>query len=232
MQPTPNTTFPLHASLAWWYGKWRSSSDPPTWRDLEASLSPSLLPHIIVGEAKTEQAPVRYRYVGKMLSARVGTDPTGSRVDEFLTGDQLALVMSLNGAVRKSGRPVLSLSDARDDQGDGVAAAVPRLWRLFLPLRLVNENRRPVVVVALAFDDAGRSADERLRLQAVLPCRAVDEVSREALPAVGPERLRAEVARCRHVARFVEPSALASSLEETARQCDAQAARLERLLNR
>jgi len=232
MQLTPNTTFPLHDLLAWWYGKWRraSSSEPPTWRDLDTNLPSYLLPHIVVTEAKTDRAAFRYRYVGEVFGARLDTDLTGNRVDELFSGGHLALIMSLDCAARISGRPVLSLSNPRKDREDAVAAAVPPLWRLFLPLRLLKGNRRGLVIEAVAFDDSDRSAEEREALAIVHPVNAIDEVSRETLPALSPKRLRAEVVRCRRVTRYAQPSTLASLLENTALHCEAQAARLDQLL--
>src|SRR5690242_11626576 len=159
MQPTPNTTFPLHDLLAWWYGRWRASPsfEPPTWRDLDTNLPSSLLPHIVVTEAKTDRAAFRYQYVGEIFGARLDTDLTGNRVDELFSGGHLTLIMSLDRAARASGQPVLSLSDARKNREDA-AAAVPPLWRLFLPLRLLKGNRRGLVIEAVAFDDIDRSA--------------------------------------------------------------------------
>jgi hypothetical protein len=191
--------------LRFWESK-RGEARIPPWHDgMTAEFPTEIAPHMIV--ARFDAPAGRYFFFGEACVGRIGFDPTGLRLDEFLAGGMLRYVTDIVRAAQQNDAPVFSYCLYQ------VPGEEPmRTGRVFAPFA-------PDVVVALQLFDASRAPLSRYARHSTF-----EEVVRKRI-LTGAEAMRKleQAARFHRLGRTVHETPLADELVAAARGFDAEA---------
>ncbi len=168
---TPSLPFadqPLLMEAALYWAAKRSSRTMPQLADISpVDLPRPLLPHLLLADIETMPFRVRYRVTGSEIAARMGRALIGFTVDDVMSGDYGAYLMSLYRSVYDTAQPVYSESTFKWNTG-----GQQRTHRLLLPLTHVTNPEREnqvdaVMAVQVWPDDAQgiMSAPSRMTLR-------------------------------------------------------------------
>lgn len=97
------------AMLRFWESQ-RGGAPLPVWSDGTLGACPAEIAPWLAAARLDGKGGARYLYVGAACVARLGVDPTGLRVDEFLRGAVLRYVTDIQETARRHGAPIFSYS--------------------------------------------------------------------------------------------------------------------------
>lgn len=194
------------ALLRFWESQRRGASLPP-WSDAAIASFPAEIASWLVAARLDGKGGARYFYAGAACVSRLGADPTGLRVDEFLAGAVLRYVTDIQETARRHGAPIFSYCLYHVGGDKPIRTA-----RLFAPFS-------PDVMLALQLFDPTESP-----LLHYARRGEFEEIVRKRIRA-GEEPLRSleQAARFHRLARAVHPRSLGDDLIVAARSFDAAA---------
>jgi hypothetical protein len=184
----------------------RGDAAVPAWQEgTIAALPAEIAPYVIAAHCKG--ASGRYFFFGASCIERIGFDPSGQTLDEFLRGGMRRYVGDMARAAQESAAPIFSYCLYE------VAGEAPmRTARVYAPFA-------PDVVLALQLFAPSRAPLSRYATSAKF-----EEIERKRI-LTGAEALRKleQAARFRRLGRAVHVTQVADDLMAAARTFDAEA---------
>jgi hypothetical protein len=191
--------------LRFWESR-RGEARIPSWHEgMTAALPTEIAPYMIAARFGAQGG--RYFFFGAECVARVGFDPTGQRLDEFLAGGMLRYVSGIVRAVQQHDAPVFSYCLYQIPGEEPMRTA-----RVFAPFA-------PDVVLALQLFNASRSPLSRYARQSTFE----EVVRKRILPGAEALRKLEQAARFHRLGKSVHETRLADDLVAAARVFDAEA---------